>query len=177
MSTEIQRRLDFRFRRAVGPWVDRAAQTVGEPITRVRAAGYAGTARCPVEDLEAELADLGFRWDPLALYHFTPVGTPADGSWVYRESPFADRQLHVVLFAQERDRVDLYAHDEPNWLRHPIAHARQTDIDHERGASEMRRHLTGVDVETGWESLVRRKVSHAIQRLRDPAARQFQLPL
>ncbi|AQL41567.1 hypothetical protein BV210_02030 [Halorientalis sp. IM1011] len=177
MTTEIQRRLGYRFRSAVGPWIDRAAQTVGEPVTRVRTAGYAGTARCPVEDLEAELAELGFGWDPIALYHFTPVGTPADGSWVYRQSPFADRQLHVVLFAQERDRVDLYAHDEPNWLRHPIAHARQTDIEHERGAAQMRRHLTGVDVPVERESLVRRKVSHAVQRLRDPDARGLQLPL
>ncbi|WP_335999348.1 hypothetical protein [Halorientalis halophila] len=177
MSTKIQRRLGYRFRSAVGPWIDRAAQTVGEPVTRVRAAGYAGTARCPVPDLEHELAEMGFAWDPVALYHFTPIGTPADGSWVYRESPFADRQLHVVLFAQRRDRVDLYAHDEPNWYRHPIAHARQTDIDHERGASEMRRHLATADLEIEQESLVRRKVSHAVQRLRDPDARRIHLPL
>ena len=160
MSREFQRRLTHRIRRAVGPWIDRAARRLGQPITHVYATEYAGTVNCRIDDLEARLSDAGFHWDPLSLYHYTPVGTKADGSWVYRDSPLADRQLHVVLFAQSEDRIDLYAHYEHSWIRHPIAHALQKDIRHAEGARRMKRHLEPLDLPTSHESVVRRKVAH-----------------
>lgn len=165
MPSDFQRRLTHRVRRAVGPWIDRVAREFGQPVTQVREREYAGTARCRIDDLEAKLSETGFHWDPLSLYHYTPLGTRADGSWVYLESLLADRQLHVVLFAQSEDRVDLYAHDEPNWIRHPVAHAMQDDIRHEAGGERMKAHLREMDVPTDHESVVRRKVAHFLELL------------
>ncbi|WP_225334346.1 hypothetical protein [Halomicrobium urmianum] len=160
MPIDVQRRITHRVRSAVGPWIDRAARAVGQPVTHIRASEYAGTVRCRIDDLEAELSAAGFDWDPLSLYHYTPMGTSTDGSWVYRESPLADRQLHVVLFAQSVDRVDLYAHYEYNWLRHPVAHALQRDIRHEEGRRRMRGHLDRMDRDTYHESILHRKAAH-----------------
>ena len=160
MSREFQRRLTHRVRRAVGPWIDSIARDVGKPVIHIRSQEYAGTVHCRIDDLEAKLSDAGFHWDPISLYHFTPLGTKADGSWVHRESPLADRQLHVVLFAQTEDRIDLYAHYEYSWIRHPIRHALQEDIRHEEGGRRMRARLEDLDVQTHHENVVLRKVAH-----------------
>lgn len=160
MSSDFQRRLTHRIRRAVGPWIDRIAREFGQPVTHIRREEYAGTVRCRIDELESRLADAGFHWDPVSLYHYTPLETKADGSWVHRDSLFADRQLHVVLFAQREDRVDLYAHYEYSWIRHPIKHALQEDIRHAEGGERMRAHLEALDLEVYHESVVRRKLFH-----------------
>ncbi|MFB6166004.1 MAG: hypothetical protein ABEJ31_12660 [Haloarculaceae archaeon] len=176
MSSEFQRRLTYRFRETVGPWIDGFARTLGQPMTRIRASEYAETAHCRIDDLEACLHDAGFRWDPLSLYHYTPLGTRGNGSWVYREWPLADRQLHAVLFSQSADRVDVYAHDEYNWLRHPIKHAREVDIRHREGAEEMRAHLDDADVDTYHEPYVVRKLFHLYEKVTDPDSLPVRLP-
>ena len=160
MSSGFQRRLTHRVRRAVGPWIDRVARAIGQPVTHIRASEYAGTAHCRIDDLEARLSQAGFRWDPISLYHFTPLGTPADGSWVYRDSPLADRQLHAVLFAPDEDRIDVYGHYEYNWIRHPIKHVLQKDIRHREGGRRMAAHLRAADVPTDHEHVVLRKLAH-----------------
>lgn len=165
MAGEFQRRLTHRIRRAVGPTIDRLAHAVGQPITHVRKSEYAGTVHCRIDDLEANLSAAGFHWDPVSLYHYTPLGTRADGSWVYRDSLLADRQLHVVLFAQTEDRIDLYAHDEYSWIRHPIRHALHEDIRHAAGGRRMRRHLETLAVPTSQESVVTRKLFHVYELL------------
>ncbi|MHB9288254.1 hypothetical protein ACKVMT_14595 [Halobacteriales archaeon Cl-PHB] len=158
-----------RIRRRLGPWVDRLARRLGEPVYRVRPEGYVGAVDLAPTAFERWLSERGFDWDPLALYHYTPEDNAADGSWVYRESPFADRQVHVVLVDQFPDHVDVYAHEEPNWLRHPIAHARQQDIDPATGAARMRRWLDEQGVDHERETLVRRKAEHLLTRfLRSP---------
>lgn len=163
MSGDFQRRFTHRLRRAVGPWIDRVARAVGQPVVHIRSSEYAGTAHCRIDDLEAHLSQAGFHWDPISLYHFTPLGTRADGSWVYRDSPLADRQLHAVLFAQNEDRVDVYGHYEYSWIRHPIRHALQEDIRHEEGGRRMRAHLQALDLSTEHEFVVLRKLAHLAQ--------------
>ena len=154
-----------RIRQRVGPQLDRLARAVGQPEYHVRDTGYAGTVSVPIATLESRLRDAGFAWDPVSLYHRTQAGTSTDGSWVYRPSPLADRQLHVVLFAQSPDRLDVYAHEEYSWLRHPIEHARQQDIRRERGAARMRQWLDAQPFDHEYESRIRRRAAHLAERV------------
>ena len=155
-----------RIRDRVGPSIDRLARRVGQPEYHVHDEGYAGTVSVPLADLESRLSDAGFAWDPVSLYHRTRVGTDTDGSWVFRSSPLADRQLHVVLFAQSVDRTDVYAHEEYSWLRHPLKHARQEDIRRKRGSTEMRRWLDAQPFDYEYESRTRRRAAHVGERVR-----------
>lgn len=154
-----------RLRQWAGPWLDRVAKTLGQPITRVYPSGYVATVHLPIDDLEAELQEGGFTWDPISLYHYTPEGNSTDGSWAYRSKWLADRQLHVVLFAQRSDRTEVYAHDEFNWLRHPTKHASEVNIQRQKGATEMRRWLAARDLEYERDSLLWRKIRHAVGRI------------
>lgn len=156
-----------RIRQRWGPLVNRVARTFGRPVTRVRPAGYVGTVRAPIQDVEAALRDGGFSWDPVSLYHYTREGDDADGSWAYRASWFADRQLHVVLFAEGDAVTEVYAHDEFNWSRHPVCHARQVDIRRAAASARMRRWLEARDLECEHDPAPLRKVRHAVTRLRE----------
>ena len=129
--------------------------------------GYVGTVQLPIADVEATLRDGGFAWDPVSLYHYTPAGSSTDGSWVYRSSPFADRQLHVVLFVQAPDRTDIYAHAEFSWLRHPVKHAREVGIRREEGVAEMRRWLDAQGLDYERESVLRRRAEHVVRRVHE----------
>ncbi len=151
----------------MGPAIDRVAQRVGQPEYRVWPKGYVATVPVPIEELEEKLHDEGFSWDPLSLYHYTLVGNESDGSWAYRPSWLADRQLHVVLFERSRDRTDIYAHTEYSWLSHPLKHADQEGIRRSDGVEVMRRVLESWGVDSTRESLVTRTLRHAVVRLRD----------
>ena len=164
---EFCRHLPSRARRVAGPWIDGLARTLGQPSNRVRRAEYVGTVHLSVDELEAELRTGGFTWAPMSLYHRTPSGTSTDGSWTYRSSRFADRQLHVVLFAQSPERVDVYAHSEYNWLRHPIGHVERRDIRREEGSEEMRRWLDARGLDYDHELVVRRRAVHLLEHVRE----------
>ncbi len=154
-----------RFRHRVGPWIDRLGNSLGGPTTLVYPEGYVGTVDVPIDDFEAALNDGGFTWDPVSMYHRTPNGSTTDGSWAYRSSPLGRRQLHVVLFAQRPDQIDVYAHDEFNWRRHPLRHARQVDIRREEGVAEMRRWLDDHGIAYRQAPFAVRKVKHRLERL------------
>lgn len=72
---------------------------------------YAGRLDCPPELLEQRLWERGFLRNPLSRLKHAD-GTPEFGSWVYRESPLAERQLHVMLFRGEDATTRVYAHEE-----------------------------------------------------------------
>lgn len=156
-----------RLRQRLGPQIDRLVKALGQPTTHVYPSGYVGTVHRPIADVEAELGDAGFAWDPVSTYHYAPAGSSTDGSWAYRSGWTGERQLHVVLFAPDPDRTDLYAHDEFNWLRHPVKHAREVDIRRDEGVAEMRRWLAGRGVEYERDSRVRRRLRHAVERVRE----------
>lgn len=155
-----------RVRQRIGPWIDRAAKALGQPTTHVYPSGYVATVHLPIEDLEAELRDGGFTWDPVSTYHYTPEGNSTDGSWAYRSGWLADRQLHVVLFARRSNRTEVYAHEEFNWLRHPIKHAKGVDIRRNMGAAKMRRWLAAHGMEYERDSVLRRNIMHILERIR-----------
>lgn len=175
-TADLQRRTSHRVRRLVGPWIDRIAHALGQEQYRVRATEYVGTVHQPVEDFESTLQRAGFTWDPVSLYHFSPSGAKADGSWAYRPSPLAHRQLHVILFVTSRGRIDVYAHEEYNFLRHPAKHAGQEAIDREAGAERMRRWLDRLDVPYGHRSALARKLALFYERIREDYPGQRVLP-
>lgn len=171
LGNDVRPEMSRRLRRRIGPAMDRVAKRFGQPEYRVWPKGYAATASVPIAELERKLHDEGFSWDPLSLYHYTLVGNESNGSWTYRSSRFADRQLHVVLFERPRGRTDVYTHAEYSWLRHPLKHAEQEAIRRSDGAATMRRALEAWDVEYTRESIVTRTVRHVLARLRDDRRR------
>ncbi|ELZ24343.1 hypothetical protein C475_13877 [Halosimplex carlsbadense 2-9-1] len=171
MSDGVQRRVSYRLRRALGPVLDRAMRTVTDETIRVYPSGYAGTVHTDIDRLESVLSEHGFSWNPVSMYHYTRLGKQTNGSWVSRESPFADRQLHAVLVRQDARQIDVYAHEENNWRRHPLKHVRDAGIDREAGSERMRAILDDLDLDYRRESYVRRKVGHLGQRVRTGLAR------
>lgn len=155
-----------RVRQRVGPLLNQFIRSLGQPTTHVYPAGYVGTVGLPIEEVEAELRAGEFSWDPLSMYHNTLEGNDADGSWAYRSSWLADRQLHVILFVQGSAVTEVYAHDEFNWWRHPFKHIREENIRRTEGSKEMRRWLEvrGIEYERYPRSI--RKVRHVLRRIR-----------
>lgn len=119
--------LRARVSRVVGVAVDERAGP--RPITD---AEYAGTLRRSLGETEALLWADGFRRNPLSRLK-TRDGDPEVGSWVWRASPLAERQLHLVLFPARSDAagpgaggdrgVDVYAHAEPSSVNPLVAAA------------------------------------------------------
>jgi len=68
-----------------------------------------------------------------------------------------------ILIAHSPDYVDVFAHEEYNWLRHPIKHLRQVDIEREAGSDEMRRWIESQGISIDIRSRRRRRTSHAIR--------------
>ena len=72
---------------------------------------YAGVFPASLAETEATLYAAGFLRNPTARLK-TRDGAPEDGSWVYRETPLAPRQLHLMLFERPDGHTDVYAHEE-----------------------------------------------------------------
>ncbi|MFC6718097.1 hypothetical protein ACFQGT_10705 [Natrialbaceae archaeon GCM10025810] len=153
----------YLVRQRLGPWITRLARALGEPEDRLYASGYVGTVEWPLDEFTKTLQKHGFDWDPLAWYHRPPVGSEPNGSWTYRRTLLGDRQIHVILVAHSPEYIDVYAHGEYNWLRHPIKHFRQVGIKRNAVSSGIRRWLERQGVEVDTKSRYRRRVSHAIK--------------
>lgn len=79
---------------------------------------FAGTLDCDLDAAEHLLYSEGFIRNPMARLK-TRTEQLEDGSWVYRESPLAPRQLHLMLFETDDGRTDVYAHEELSSV-HPL---------------------------------------------------------
>lgn len=86
---------------------------------------YVGRYEGSVSDLEALLWQRGFRRNPLARPK-TRNGVPEAGSWAKRNSPWAARQVHVMLFSLPQEGVDIYAHEEVSSVNPRLAAAHFT---------------------------------------------------
>ncbi len=161
----LQPGVPYRVRQRLGPLITRLGRTFGQPEYRLRDTEYVGTVQQPLDEFTETLQEHGFEWDPLAWYHQPPVGSEPDGSWVYRQTPLADRQLHAILIAHSPEYIDVFAHEEYNWLRHPIKHLRQVGIERKAGSSEMRRWIERQGIEVDANSRRRRRVTHALKDL------------
>ncbi len=109
---------------------------------------YVLTAHCSEASIEAVLSEMGFSRNPIASLKVRFDGNTSEGSWVWRPSLGSLWQLHVVLHAltdDPDDRVDVYAHWECSWIRHPFRHYVARGYDAETGVELARRWLTGYD--------------------------------
>jgi len=162
----LQPDVPYRVRQRLGPWITRLARTLGQPEYRLHDTEYVGTVEQPLDEFTEALEEHGFEWDPLAWYHQPPVGSEPNGSWTYRRASLADRQIHVILIAHSAEYIDVFAHEEYNWLRHPIKHLRQVGIERRAGSSKMRRWIESHGVEVDARSRPRRRIAHALKDLR-----------
>ena len=158
--------ISYRMRQRLGPWITRVGRTLGEPEYQLRESEYVGTIGQPLDEFTEILQEHGFDWDPLAWYHQSPTGSDPNGSWTYRRSLLADRQLHVILIARTPEKIDVFAHEEYNWLRHPISHLRQVGIEREAGSNETQQWIERRGIEIDIESRLRRSVTHTERNLR-----------
>ncbi|WP_128224117.1 hypothetical protein [Halobacteriaceae bacterium SHR40] len=100
---------------------------------------YVATVSETQEKLERRLPRMGFQRTPVSSLKIRFDGNISDGSWVYRDSTFADEQLHVVLHElRDRNGVDVYAHVEDNWIRHPVGHVSKRNYNAQRGVQSVR---------------------------------------
>ncbi len=106
-----------------------------------------GTIDATPEEVEQLLWDAGFRRMPLAALKDLPDDRVERGSWAYRDSLLADRQLHVMLFATSEGQTLVAAHQEANALNPAVA------MDHYRGR--------GYDVPAG-ERAVRERLDEGV---------------
>ncbi|MCU4925660.1 hypothetical protein OB905_06625 [Halobacteria archaeon AArc-dxtr1] len=113
----------------------------GYAVSHTSAEEYVLTAECSEDELEAALEEMGFSRNPIAALKVRMDGNTAEGSWVWRASPLASKQLHIVLHDLENETgVDVYAHWECSWIRHPYKHYVARGYDAE----------TGVDLTRQW---------------------------
>ena len=122
----------------------------GYAVSHTTADEYALTARCSEAEIEAILEELGFSRNPIASVKVRLDGNTSEGSWVWRPSPLSSWQLHVVLHEledAEPEAVDVYAHWECSWIRHPYAHYVARGYDAELGVELVRRWLEAYDGE------------------------------
>lgn len=129
------------------PWLHTWLAIVGAYAEgAINPSSYALTAELGEEPLERRLHDLGFVRNPLAALKRRPDGQET-GSWVRRPSLLADRQLHVVLFpGPDATDTDVYAHEEPSWITHPLAHYRERGVDVEAGVRRTRAVFRGAGI-------------------------------
>jgi len=109
---------------------------------------YVATVYEQLGAFESKLPQWRFRRTPVSSLKIRFDGNISDGSWVYRESLFADEQLHVVLHEiRDKDAVDVYAHVEDSWIRHPIGHVTKRNYSAPRGVGSVRSLFEDVDIE------------------------------
>lgn len=128
-----------RLRRRVLPTVHRIKEPFGGfAQCTMHPSEYVGTVRRDLADFRPDLREMGFSPEPIASLKVHRDGRPSAGSWVRRPSLSADWQLHVTLFTGERDAVEVFAHREYSWFRHPYKHYTAEGWDTAGGVSRMR---------------------------------------
>ncbi|OIB55892.1 hypothetical protein [Natrialba sp. SSL1] len=120
----------------------------GYAVSHTSADEYALTAHCSEETIEEILSSLGFSRNPIAALKVRADGNTSEGSWVWRPSPLSSYQVHVVLHELENEAgVDVYAHWECSWIRHPYKHYVTRGYNAEKGVTLTRRWLTNYEGE------------------------------
>ncbi len=102
-----------------------------------------GTIDATPEEVEQLLWDAGFRRMPLAALKDLPDGRVERGSWAYRDSLLASKQVHVMLFSAGEGQTLVAAHQETNALSpfRALEHYRGIGYDVPAGEREVRRRL------------------------------------
>ncbi|WP_408959387.1 hypothetical protein [Natrinema sp. 74] len=130
--------LTTRVRRRLLPVLHRVKEPLGGyAVCRQHPAEYVGIVERDLSAVRSTLEEMGFEPEPIASLKVHDDGRLSAGSWVRRESALAQRQLHVALFRTD-DGVEVFAHREYSWLRHPYKHYTQEGWDTAGGVERMR---------------------------------------
>lgn len=136
-----------RARRRVLPTVHRIKEPLGGFAQCTQhPAEYVGTVEGSIREFRSDLESMSFTPEPIASLKVHRDGRLSAGSWVRRRSPLADWQLHATLYRDGRDAVEVFAHREYSWLRHPYRHYRGEGWDTDGGVERMRSLLETYDV-------------------------------
>ncbi|QLG51030.1 hypothetical protein [Natrinema halophilum] len=141
--------LTTRVRRRILPALHRIKEPLGGyAICRQHPDEYVGTVRRPLSGVRSTLDGMDFDPEPIASLKVHDDGRLSAGSWVRRESSLATWQLHVALFRTggSTGAVDVFAHREYSWLRHPYKHYTREGWDVHSGVERMRSLLSDHDV-------------------------------
>ncbi|SEW03171.1 hypothetical protein [Natrinema salifodinae] len=131
--------LTTHVRRRILPALHRIKEPLGGyAICRQHPKEYVGTVKRDLGAVRDALADLAFEPEPIASLKVHDDGRLSAGSWVRRPSALATWQLHVTLFRRGEGTVELFAHREYSWLRHPYKHYTREGWDTESGVERMR---------------------------------------
>ncbi|MFC7232605.1 hypothetical protein ACFQMM_16695 [Saliphagus sp. GCM10025308] len=137
-----------RLRRRVLPTLHRIKEPLGGFATCTQhPSEYVGTIERDLRAFRPDLEAMAFAPEPIASLKVHEDGRFSAGSWVRRRSPLADWQLHVTLFQDGRDAVEVFAHREYSWLRHPYKHYVGDGWDTSGGVDRMRSLLRGHGIE------------------------------
>ena len=129
-------------RRQLCPTIHRLTNPVGGFAECIMATEeYVGTVERKMDDFAGDLHMMGFSREPISALKYHPDGRVSVGSWVLRHSILAKKQLHVTLFRRGSSAIEVYAHLEDSWIRHPISHYRAHAWDTATGVRLMRRQL------------------------------------
>ncbi len=139
--------LTTRVRRRVLPTVHRIKEPFGGFAQCLQHPDeYVGTIQYGLGEFRSDLETMSFAPEPIASLKIHRDGRQSAGSWVRRPSPFSTWQLHVALFVTDTDAVDVFAHREYSWLRHPYKHYTSEGWDTHGGVKRMRALLSEHDV-------------------------------
>lgn len=128
-----------RTRRRVLPTVHRIKEPFGGfAQCTMHPSEYVGTVERELRSFRPDLEAMSFAPEPIASLKVHEDGRKSAGSWVRRNSPLDDWQLHVTLFQDGRDAVEVFAHREYSWLRHPYKHYTSEGWDTTGGVKRMR---------------------------------------
>ncbi|SER73774.1 hypothetical protein [Natrinema salaciae] len=131
--------LTTRVRRRVLPTVHRIKEPLGGFAQCIQHPDeYVGTVQRDRRAFRADLEAMAFAPEPIAALKVHEDGRRSAGSWVRRRSPLASWQLHVALFDGGTDAVEVFAHREYSWLRHPYRHYTGEGWDTTGGVERMR---------------------------------------
>ena len=115
--------LTTRVRRRVLPTLHRIKEPLGGFAQCTQhPSEYVGTVQHTLGEFRPELESMSFTPEPVASLKVCVDGRQSVGSWVRRDSTLADWQLHVTLFRADLETIEVFAHREYSWLRHPYKH-------------------------------------------------------
>lgn len=100
-----------------------------------------GTVHKTPCEFQSDLRDMGFSREPVAALKYHEDGRKSAGSWAWRESRRANKQLHVTIFDNGDGTTEINAHWEYSWITHPVAHYRGVDYDRAAGVQMMEERL------------------------------------
>ena len=135
LATKVRRRVLPTVHRIKAP-LGGFAQCTQHPSEHV------GTVQRSLREFRTDLETMAFAPEPVASLKVHRDGRLSAGSWVRRHSPLSEWQLHTTVFLDGHDTVEVFAHREYSWLRHPYKHYCGEGWDTAGGVERMRTLLT-----------------------------------